>query len=773
IRMNDIDLVGATGRHLTSFEMLCHDSFNYPDKEVYWKEETVEYCFNFLTDSLGIDRQLITFKEKPWTGGGNGGNAFEVFVKGLEVATLVFMDLKEDPNGPIDIDGTRYSKMSLRIVDTGYGLERLTWLSQGSPTVYHAVFPDVVDAIIRNSSVASENGDLLEVLSKTAASFEPFSETTLIKKVAEKLSTLNPDEIKRSFEFYKKVFALSDHAKTIAILLTNYAIPSNVRVGYLLRLLLRRSFFYLNTLKTDLALFDLVKMQYNLIRDILPPLDQEFATKIIDSEKKKYEDLMGTGKAAVLRLVDRKKKIDTEDLVSLYDSHGLNPEFVADVVRTNRGIEIEVPENFDTLVVSRHSQVRRENEEVESLPDLFTRPLYYDDPSIREFNALVLYSKGDTIIPNQTAFYPEGGGQPSDVGTITAAGKQFRMLKAEKRGNAILHHLDGQIPERTRIIGKVDSFVRDRHTAHHSATHLLLGTLIKVLGKHVWQTGVQKGINYSRIDITHYEKITDDTIETIEQECLKAIREGHEIKVRNLEWNRALDLYGFRLFQGGVPDGNHIRVVEIEGIDAEGCGGTHLTNTSQIGFIKIVKAEPIQEGIQRITFCAGDAALEYVQKLHRNERRIEQITVSTMENVTETVEKLYNENLSLKKEKSKLEKDQVTRAIESGIRIAGPGGEGILVNLGQYQHLLNLVTKAILSEGIEVGAVVISETGSLRVSIISRGSIAADSLARSLAEKTGGTAEGGSRFATVNIRGTDEILINDLLSKLLKQVLNA
>ncbi|MCL5665937.1 MAG: alanine--tRNA ligase-related protein, partial [Candidatus Thermoplasmatota archaeon] len=147
IRMLDVDLVGMTGRHLTSFEMMCHDAFNKPGHYVYWKDETLSYCYSFLTESLGVDGDIITFKEKPWSGGGNGGNAVEVLVRGLEVATLVFMDMKEDPEGEFEIDGLRYSRMDRTIIDTGYGLERLAWLTTGTPTIYDTVFERPINFI--------------------------------------------------------------------------------------------------------------------------------------------------------------------------------------------------------------------------------------------------------------------------------------------------------------------------------------------------------------------------------------------------------------------------------------------------------------------------------------------------------------------------------------------------------------------------------------------------------------------------------------------------
>ena len=143
---------------------------------------------------------------------------------------------------------------------------------------------------------------------------------------------------------------------------------------------------------------------------------------------------------------------------------------------------------------------------------------------------------------------------------------------------------------------------------HHSATHLLLGVTREILGDHVWQNSVQKGIETSRLDVTHYEKISQEQIKKIEMRCLQIITENHSIKVRNMDWNKAISQYGFRLFQGGVPLDSKLRVVEIEGVDVEGCGGTHLNSTYEIGFLKIVSTETVQEGIQRLTFCAGPAA---------------------------------------------------------------------------------------------------------------------------------------------------------------------
>ncbi len=153
IRLDDLDSVGRTGRHLTLFEMMAHHAFNYPGKEIYWKNETVAYCTELLNE-LGVKNEDIVYKEEPWAGGGNAGPCLEAIVGGLEVATLVFMNLEEHPGGDIEIKGARYRKMDNYIVDTGYGLERFVWASKGTPTVYDAIFPKVVDTIIDNSNVS-------------------------------------------------------------------------------------------------------------------------------------------------------------------------------------------------------------------------------------------------------------------------------------------------------------------------------------------------------------------------------------------------------------------------------------------------------------------------------------------------------------------------------------------------------------------------------------------------------------------------------------------
>ncbi|HII90921.1 MAG TPA: alanine--tRNA ligase, partial [Methanosarcina sp.] len=169
IRLNDLDSVGRSGRHLTTFEMMAHHAFNKRDHEIYWKENTLGLCDELLT-SLKLDPLAVSYKEEPWAGGGNAGPCVEVLVNGLELATLVFMDLKADKKGDILIKGETYSKMDNYIVDTGYGLERFVWASKGSPTIYDALFPGIVNELMGLAGLEHEldNSEYANILAQNA-----------------------------------------------------------------------------------------------------------------------------------------------------------------------------------------------------------------------------------------------------------------------------------------------------------------------------------------------------------------------------------------------------------------------------------------------------------------------------------------------------------------------------------------------------------------------------------------------------------------------------
>ena len=697
IRMNDLDLVGVSGRHLTCFEMLCHDSFNSNRESHYWMEGTVSRCNSFFSEIIGIEKGEITYKEKPWSGGGNAGNAMEVFIRGLEVATLVFMDLKEDPEGDVEIEGTKYSKMEMQIVDTGYGLERISWVTQGSPTIYDSTYGNVVNYILKESGVDMENISEMGAITQlySADPDRPISEIEKeVKKIIKNDLAINWGHVEK----IRQAYILGDHARSIVHLSRDYVIPGNVKVGYLFRLLLRRSFRAMENLHFKGTLMEIAKLQASNMKDVVDGFPESFLGEIIGQEWQKYQKSLEKGTDFVNRILKKKGILDFNDLEMLYDSYGLVPDFVAQITK-EQGKELIVPADFHSRIVEMHSN-RGENPASKEKSSIFkgieTRPLYYDDPNMLEFTSIVLESSGNLLVTNQTAFYPTGGGQPFDTGYFQVGPKKYNVVEVHKEENAVVHRIDGHIEKGTRVKGVVDSARRRQLMVHHTSTHLLLGTLRKLLGDQVWQSGAQKGVESSRIDITYNGNITEETVRLIEHECLSRITENRKVTSRFMDWNRAIDTYGFRLFEGGVPLSRKLRVVEIEGVDVEGCGGTHLSSTGEIGFLKIIKVESIQEGIYRFTFASGNAALSYVESIASDLNKIENIVRST-ENTVEKVEKSIEELIALRGEISEANKEIVNYLFETKKKIALCNMDVWIVDL-KKEELLKFAVPVALSK---------------------------------------------------------------------------
>jgi alanyl-tRNA synthetase len=242
IRLNDLDSVGKSGRHLSCFEMMGHHSFNSEKLgEIYWKDETVDYCHRFMTDTLGMRSEDLIYKENPWSGGGNAGPALEVMNHGLEVATLVFMCYIADPDGEMEIKGDRYSPMDIRIVDTGYGLERLVWATNGSPTLYDAIFPDITGKVFAETGLADilareENRRILEEHVKLCGMLDVSSgakleglRVQLADRLRGKGIEVTPARLAEMMEPVENVYTLIEHFRALTFMFADVVVPSNVK----------------------------------------------------------------------------------------------------------------------------------------------------------------------------------------------------------------------------------------------------------------------------------------------------------------------------------------------------------------------------------------------------------------------------------------------------------------------------------------------------------------------------------------------------------------
>ncbi len=681
IRLEDLESIGKTGRHLTAFEMMGHHAFNKRGEEreetgersgetgeIYWKNDTVRYCDEYLRQ-LGVDMDGVTYKEAPWVGGGNAGPCLEVITSGLELATLVFMDLKLSPQGQIHIKGERYDKMDTYIVDTGYGLERFVWASKGSPTVYDAIFPDMIKELLNAAGIVHPLETHHELIMQNARLSGAMSRREIAKRVC-----ISPEALKNILGPIESVYAVSDHTKCLAFMLADGIVPSNAKEGYLARLVLRRAFRMLKSLDIAIPLEELVLKQIKTLKNSFPELEESVdrIVEIIALEKSRYDETLLKGGRIVKQLAKQSKlkaqKIHLDKLIDLYDTHGLPPEFVSEVVST-QGVAVDIPENFYSLVASMHGEEQKRvleplldglNEKTESIPA--TLKLYYDEPSAFEFDAVVLDSFDDFVILDKTLFFPEGGGQPADTGFLTLEGENrtLKVQDVQEVEGVILHKIEngGGISKGSVVSGHVDAERRIAHTRHHSATHIVVCAARKVLGSHVWQAGAQKGEKRARIDVTHFKRISDAERREIELLANRMVMEDNEIRARFEDRKEAEQKYTFGIYQGGVPPGKAIRIVRIgEDEDVQACAGTHCAKTGEVGPIKILRTERIQDGIVRIEYSAGEAAVLAVQA----QEELIKVAAATLkvppEKLPHTVERFFEEWKQLKKENERLRDD--------------------------------------------------------------------------------------------------------------------
>ena len=663
IRMDDLDSVGRTGRHLTLFEMMAHHAFNYPNVHIYWKSETVQYCTELL-EELGVKREDIVYKEEPWAGGGNAGPCLEAIVGGIELATLVFMNLVEDPNGDIELKGSRYRKMENYIVDTGYGLERFVWASQGTPTVYDAIFPQVVDAIFDNSNIGFERDEevarIIAESSKLAGVMGELRGEKLLemrRNLANKLG-ISLDELEAIIVPMEKVYALADHTRAILFMLGDGLVPSNAGAGYLARLMIRRSLRLAEELELNLTLFDLIELHRKILKVFEFEVPMEIIQEILELEEQRYRKTIEKGIKMVERVIQKKKRVEKEDLVEFYDSHGIPPELVEKIAR-EKGVEVEMPKDFYAELASRHAKAEKKvKPKILQKEYPKTEKLYYDNPKLFEFEAEVIGIEGDYVILDRSAFYPESGGQDYDTGYLMCNGAKIPVVEVMEEDGVVLHKIDSKagIEVGAKVRGVIDARRRLRHMRHHSATHILLHVLRNKLGAHVWQAGARKEFGKARLDITHYKRPSDEEIEEIEMLINAEVMANKPITWEWMDRIEAEKRFGFRLYQGGVPPGKEIRIVKV-GDDIQACGGTHCNSTGEIGVIKILKVESIQDGVIRFEFAAGESALEHIAEEERILKDASRILRVEPSKLPKTVERFFEEWKEQRKEIERLKKE--------------------------------------------------------------------------------------------------------------------
>jgi alanyl-tRNA synthetase len=684
IRMVDIANTGPTfGRHMTIFEMGGAHAFNYPDKEVYWKDQTVRYHHDWATKDLGVKGEEIVYKEEIWSGGGNAGPCVEVVIRGLEVATLVFMQYK--------VVNDRFIKLPIRTVDTGYGIDRYAWLSQGVPSGFHAIYGGLLDSIMKMAGLVNIDNELLTKIARVSGlvSLDKTASRLETRKREAELVGMSVEELDRFLVPIENAFAVADHTKCLGFILSEGVVPSNIQEGYLARLIFRRVYRLLKMLGIQDRLYDIMDMQICHWSGDFPQLKvmQSEIVEMLKNEETKFEETITRGEGMVKRIstelkAKKKKSIPIETLTELYDSHGLPPEIVKQAAE-KEGLQVNVPDDFYALIAQRHMQLSKPIEEeeakheewlekaVEDLPA--TEMLYYEDQYAREFEAKTLKVIGeDYVVLDRTCFFPEGGGQPADGGFLAFGHGKAEVVDVQKVGRIIIHKVKGTVPKADATVrGSIDWDKRYGLMKNHTATHVVGGAARRVLGQHVWQYGTQKGTESSRLDISHYRRLTLEEVHKIETLANQAVLRNIPVETAWLPRNEAESRYGFKLYQGGAIPGKEIRVVKAGDWDVEACAGTHLKNTGEIGYIKITHTERVQDGVERITYSIGLPAVKAVQASEELLLRVAEMLSAPLEKLDKTVEKLTKELKEANVEKRKLVKELAERESAGvGVRTA-------------------------------------------------------------------------------------------------------
>ncbi len=348
------------------------------------------------------------------------------------------------------------------------------------------------------------------------------------------------------------------------------------------------------------------------LRPLFPELDEHRSdvSMILDVESRKYEASKDRSYKIVESLSKKKSPIDVEKLVQLYDSDGISPELLS-----KAGLEVRAPADFYSLITERHMAEKQESAiketfDISGIPS--TELIFYLNRDQLEFRAQVLrVLEGKYVVLDSTAFFARSGGQEPDHGTINGQ----PVVDVVKYNNVVLHRMDdvSTVKEGEYVEGKVDSTRRSLIMRHHTATHIINGACRKMVGPWVWQHSAFKDEDMGRLDITHFSHLTRDQILEIERVSNEVVRRNLPVNVQWMPRIEAEKKYGFRLYQGGVVPVRELRVVNIQGWDAEACGGTHCSSTGEVGFIKITKSERVQDGVERLEFVAGEAAVDYVE----------------------------------------------------------------------------------------------------------------------------------------------------------------
>ena len=764
IRLTDVAAVGRSGRHLTTFEMMAHHSFNRPNdgEVIYWIDQCVRFCDDMLVNTFGISPLEITYVENPWSGGGNAGAALEVIVGGLELATLVFMNLEEHDDGDIVIKGLRYREMDLQIIDTGYGLERFCWAAAGTPTIYEAIYPESVswlketigfESMVNDLNLDVDTTALLSELSRLAGILNIDVGTdvdSLYSRLIERLNAQNikisVSDLKRLTEPLSAIYAIPDHMHALCNMLGDGLIPSNTKAGYLARMLARRVCRMKSDLNLNVTLAELGKHHIEKHLDLKNFTQNEKGILLLlELEESRYYEMLRKGQSAVKTALQSIPKSATEVpdsiLFRLSEERGLNPDMVMAISYDLGWEKLSVRVGFSADMADRNAKLTKDAAKNKEKTQILSKNLektsqdYYLDTNITEFFANVIHCEkiSDSnlsslsfsneveqepthmVVLDRTLFYPEGGGQLGDQGRFFFNPEcgETKVLDTKIEKGVIIHFTDGELSTGS-IKGEVNRIRRKQLMDHHTAIHIVGGAARDILGPHIRQAGSNKGQRYARIDLTHHSRMSRDLLDKIEDRANDIVQSNPAVEKIILDRAEADAKFGFDIYQGGPPKHQEIRIIKIGDFDIQACGGTHHDEAGQIGELRIVRSSQVQDGVERLQIVAGDTARDHARQQERILSEASEILGVQSDDLPKAVMKFFQEWKSQQKKISNLEAEIVR------LRTSGGGDEAIhkdgiryviMESSGDSKQLMKMLSELTRDESTPTLAIIGSKDG--------------------------------------------------------------
>lgn len=545
----------------------------------------------------------------------------------IEIWNLVFMQYNRKADGSLE-------KLSMNVIDTGMGFERLVRALQGKHSNYDT---DVFQPIIRV------------------------------------ISNMCGKEYGKEENVDVAMRVIADHLRAVAFSIADGQLPSNAKAGYVIRRILRRAVRYGYTFLDfkEAFIYKLLPVLIETMGDAYPELEAQktLIERVIQEEENSFLRTLETG----IRLLEKKmeetknsgsKTLSGVDAFILYDTYGFPLDLTELILREN-GMEANI-EEFNVEMQKQKERARHaaavETGDWITIKEGETEFVGYDffecDAEILRYRQIKQKNKTQyQVVLDKSPFYAEMGGQIGDSGWLINGNEKIAVIDTKRENNLPIHIIE-KLPQdiTADFTAKIDAKKRIQSECNHSATHLLHESLREVLGSHVEQKGSYVSPDVLRFDFSHFRKVTDEEIRKVEQLVSEKIRADYKLEEhRNMPIDEAKKLGAMALF--GEKYGDKVRVVKY-GNSIELCGGTHIPSTGMIGSLRIISESSVAAGVRRIEAVTAEKAENYTFMLQDTLKELRAL-FNNVPNLAQTIRKSIEENAELKKQVSEYIKEKV------------------------------------------------------------------------------------------------------------------